>query len=273
MPMIRAMRMLNAIEAGTLTGEALETLLASDPGRLAELNVLLGMRGQARRMAASSTAMTAVVASSTAMTAVAASSTARAAVYASPTALAAIDASPTGLVAWVVVPAGLNPGDYADMTAVAASSTAMTAVIASSVAMTAVIASSTARLAIWESDTALAAIQASNTAVTTMMAASTAVNTSTNNLSYTFVPQGTKVILLRRWYNGAPEHDHLQWTRTNGNLPGYGATAIKYGPTYNNLGTGPTSDGVNANNVRACNGLSRGMWNQGDTLYVRYLPV
>ena len=52
MPMVRAMRMLNAVEAGTLTGAQLQTLLTADPGRLAELNVLLGMRGQARRMAA-----------------------------------------------------------------------------------------------------------------------------------------------------------------------------------------------------------------------------
>ena len=97
MPMIRAMRLLNAIEAGTTTGAQLQTLLTADPGRLAEFNVLLGMRGQMRRMAASSTAMTAVAASSTAMTAVAASSTARLAVHASDTALTAISGSATAI--------------------------------------------------------------------------------------------------------------------------------------------------------------------------------
>ena len=132
MPMIRAMRLLNAVEAGTITGAQLQTLLA-DPGRLAEFNVLLGMRGQTRRMAASSTAMTAVLASSTARAAVIASSTA--------------------------------------MTAVAASSTAMTAVLASSTAMTAVAASSTAKMAVFNSDTALNAIAASTTAMAAMRAA------------------------------------------------------------------------------------------------------
>ena len=82
MPTIRAMRLLNAIKAGTTTGAQLQTLLTADPGRLAEFNVLLGMRGQMRRMAASSTAMTAVAASSTAMAAVIASSTAMTAVNA-----------------------------------------------------------------------------------------------------------------------------------------------------------------------------------------------
>lgn len=43
MPMVRAMRLLNAIEAGTLTGTQLEDLLVADPGRLAELNVLLSL--------------------------------------------------------------------------------------------------------------------------------------------------------------------------------------------------------------------------------------
>ena len=132
MPMIRAMRLLNAVEAGTTSGAQLQTLLA-DPGRLAEFNVLLGMRGQTRRMAASSAAMAAVAASSTAMAAVIASSTA--------------------------------------MTAVIASSTAMTAVAASSTAMTAVAASSTAKMAVFNSDTALNAIAASVTAMAAMRAA------------------------------------------------------------------------------------------------------
>ena len=98
MPMIRAMRMLNAIEGGTLSGAQLQTLL-EDPARLGEWNVLLGMRGQARRMAASSVTMTAVIASSTAMNAVAASSTAMNAVAASSTAMTAVANSKTALLA------------------------------------------------------------------------------------------------------------------------------------------------------------------------------
>ena len=98
--------MLNAIEAGTTSGAQLETLLG-DSGRLAEFNVLLDMRGQARRIAsatttmtaiaASSTAMTAVIASSTALTAIVESSTAKMVIFNSDTALAAISASSTAL--------------------------------------------------------------------------------------------------------------------------------------------------------------------------------
>ena len=143
MPMVRAMRMLNAIEAGTTSGVQLQALL-QDPGRLGEWQQLLVMRGQTRRIAASSTAMAAVAASSTAMAAVAASSTAMAAVVASSTAIAAV----------------------------AASSTAMAAVAASSTAMAAVAASSTARMAIFGSDTALAAVAGSSAALAELRASS-----------------------------------------------------------------------------------------------------
>jgi hypothetical protein len=159
--------MLNAIEAGTTTGAQLQTLLTDDPGRLAELNVLLGMRGQARRMAASSTAMAAVIASSTAMAAVIASSTAMTAVAASSTAMTAVAAS------------------SAAMDAVAASSAAMTAVAASSTAMTAVAASSTAKMAVFNSDTALADIAASATALTAMRAAAQYAVYETANVALT----------------------------------------------------------------------------------------
>ena len=161
MPMIRAMRLLNAVEAGTTSGAQLQTLLQADPGRLAEFNVLLGMRGQTRRMAASSTAMTAVIASSTAMTAVAASSTAMTAVAASSTAMTAVIASSTAMTAvnandqavriWML--AGTNQvwSNFASVAAVAASSTAMNAVAASSTAMNAMNASDTAMNALYAS--------------------------------------------------------------------------------------------------------------------------
>ena len=48
MPMVRAMRLLNAIEAGTTTGEQLQTLLTADPGRLAEFHVLVTIPRQSR---------------------------------------------------------------------------------------------------------------------------------------------------------------------------------------------------------------------------------
>ena len=101
----------------------------------------------------------AVAASSTAMAAIVAAPVAMAALWRSDTAIKALQANAT---AWktftgasssvmgktVAILAGLNPSSYADMTAIAASSTAMAAVAASSTAMTAVAASSTAMTAI-----------------------------------------------------------------------------------------------------------------------------
>lgn len=102
---------------------------------------------------ANATALNAVVSSSTAMTAVAASYVAVAAVYGS---AVAVDAVKTNETAWatltgatsavmgkaVAVLSGLNPDSYADMTAVASSSTAMTAIAASTEALKALNSSS-----------------------------------------------------------------------------------------------------------------------------------
>jgi hypothetical protein len=62
MPMLRAVRLLQSVEAGITLGPALETLLA-DPGRVSDLSNLLGMREQVRRMANSDVTMTAIIAS------------------------------------------------------------------------------------------------------------------------------------------------------------------------------------------------------------------
>ena len=106
-----------------------------------------------------STALNAVVSSSTAMAAVAASYVAVAAVYGSAVAVDAVKANET---AWatltgatsavmgkaVAVLSGLNPDSYADMTAVASSSTAMAAIASSSTARTAITNSATAKNAL-----------------------------------------------------------------------------------------------------------------------------
>ena len=116
--------------------------------------------------------MTAIASSSTAMAAVAASYVAVAAVYGSAVAVDAVKANET---AWatlagatsavmgkaVAVLSGLNPDSYADMTAVASSSTAMAAIAASQTAMTAVASSNTARTAITNSATAKNALASS----------------------------------------------------------------------------------------------------------------
>ena len=130
--------------------------------------------------------MTAVAASSTAMTAIVAAPVAMAALWRSDTAIKALQANAT---AWktftgasssvmgktVAILAGLNPSSYADMTAIAASSTAMTAVAASSTAMAAIIANSTALNAVVTSSTAMAAVVNSTTACRAIESSATAI--------------------------------------------------------------------------------------------------
>ena len=116
-------------------------------------------------VAASSTAMTAIIANSTALNAVVTSSTAMAAIQKSPTALNAIAASSMATAKYAAGAAGLNPADYADMKAVAASSTAMATIVAAPVAMA----------ALWRSDTAIKALQANATAWKTFTGASSSV--------------------------------------------------------------------------------------------------
>ena len=122
----------------------------------------------------SSTAMAAIIANATALNAVVTSSTAMAAIQKSQTALNAIAASSMATAKYAAGAAGLNPADYADMAAVAASSTAMAAVAASSTAMAAVAASSTAMTAIIANATALNAVVTSSTAMAAVAASSTA---------------------------------------------------------------------------------------------------
>ena len=131
-----------------------------------------------------SAALNAVVSSQTAMTAmaaVAASDVAVAAVYGSAVAVDAVKANET---AWATLTgatsavmgkaaaklAGLNPADYADMAAIASSSTAMAAVAASSTAMAAIAASQTAMAAVATSDSAIRAMVASTAAKTALIA-------------------------------------------------------------------------------------------------------
>lgn len=91
-----------------------------------------------------STTMSAIVASSTAMNIIAASATARTVIGTSGTKFNTISTSNMAIGKYVAGLVGLTPSDYADMTAVAASSTAMTAVAASSTARTAIDANSVA---------------------------------------------------------------------------------------------------------------------------------
>ena len=92
--------------------------------------------------------MTAVAASQTAMTAIGKSATARSAVAASTTAMNAICASSMATAKYATGAAGLDPSGYADMTAVAASSTAMAAVATSATARNAITSSNVAKTAL-----------------------------------------------------------------------------------------------------------------------------
>ena len=105
------------------------------------------------------------------MSAVAASSTAMAAIFRSSTALQVVqnnasawaifsNASSAVMGKTIAELAGLNPSGYADMNAIASSSTAMAAVASSQTAMAAIAATSTALNAIAASTTALDAIYA-----------------------------------------------------------------------------------------------------------------
>ena len=125
------------------------------------------------------------------MNAVASSYVAVAAVYESAVAVEAVKANET---AWSTLTgassavmgkaaaklAGLNPADYADMDAIAASSTAMAAIAASQTAMAAIASSSTA----------MAAVASSNTARTAITNSATAKNALTSSPLKTTVTKG-----------------------------------------------------------------------------------
>ena len=143
-------------------------------------------------VAASSTAMAAIIANATALNAVVSSSTAMAAIFRSDAALQAIAKSATAQAAvsnasssvmakTVAILANLDPNSYADMTAIASSSTAMAAIAASSTAMAAVVASHTAMAAIIANATALNAVVSSSTAMTAVAASHTAMTAVINS--------------------------------------------------------------------------------------------
>lgn len=150
------------------------------------LNAVVSSSTAMAAIIANSTALKAVVSSSAAMSAVAASQTARTAIEKSQTAKNAIAASDMATAKYAVGAAGLNPADYANMAAVASSQTAMAAIVASQ----------TARKAIESSNTAISALSASSRVVTGYATIGTAYNkdcwivsaccTTSNSSSYQY---------------------------------------------------------------------------------------
>ena len=190
---------------------ASETAMTAVIANTAAFNTVVTSHVAMNAVAASETAMTAVIAntaafntvvtSHVAMNAVASSYVAVAAVYESAVAVEAVKANET---AWATLTgatsavigkavaklAGLNPADYADMTAVAASSTAMAAIIANSTALNAVVSSSAAMSAVAASQTAMTAVASSNTARTAITNSATAKNALTSSPLKTTVTKG-----------------------------------------------------------------------------------
>ena len=185
---------LNAVAASKTAMTAVaanETAMAAVAASRVAMSAIIGNSTALNAVVTSSVAMAAVIGNSTALNAVVSSQTAMAAVAASDVAVAAVygsavavDAVKANETAWATLTgatsavmgkaaaklAGLNPADYADMAAIASSSTAMTAVAASSTAMTAVAASSTAMAAVATSDSAIRAMVASTAAKTALIA-------------------------------------------------------------------------------------------------------
>ena len=164
-------------------------------------------------VAASSTAMAAIIANSTALKAVVSSSAAMSAVAASQTAMAAIFRSSTALQvvqnnasAWAIFSnassvvmgktvaelAGLNPSSYADMNAIASSSTAMAAITASSTALSAIATSNTALDALYAKKKRMSGASASLSGKFIILEISSSNAFDTSKYGYATLSDGSK---------------------------------------------------------------------------------
>jgi hypothetical protein len=208
MSTLRSLRLLGSVETGTTLGPALNTFL-EDSGRLSEFHVLLSMRGQARRMASSTTTMTAIIASPIATNAVFADTdinnpmTAKA-IVANQTAITTVSNDPVTLnivgtnpVSWdlfkgspwyesrikevVANLAGLTPTAYSSASDIVTNAGAVSDVVSYPRAMAAVIASpdtttamvgNSAAMSILVADTVATGLVAANAVAMSSVAAS-----------------------------------------------------------------------------------------------------
>ncbi|SFB96840.1 Protein of unknown function [Polaromonas sp. OV174] len=120
MPLLRAVRLFNALEAGTLTGAQLQALLVADPARVSELSVMFGMRGQARRMTASPTSFGALLGGTSALNALVTNTVFVREVEANPLAKGLLLANPTATAKLAAARAGLDPAAHATTASVLA---------------------------------------------------------------------------------------------------------------------------------------------------------
>lgn len=167
-----------AVSAVLASGTAGAAIVAND--QALRVWVLYGSSFSHRSFAnmtavlASAPAMAGVAASSAAMSLIVTSAALRAAVVASAPALAAVNASDQAVRIWMLNGTDQNYINFANVAAVAASSTAMAAIAASSAAMEAVVASSAAMAAVAASTTGVNAVVAAPAALAAVVASSLA---------------------------------------------------------------------------------------------------
>ena len=177
------------------------------------------------------------------MAAIVAAPVAMAALWRSDTAIKALQANAT---AWktftgatsavmgktVAILAGLNPSSYADMTAIAASSTAMAAIIANATALNAVVTSSTAMTAVAASSVATSAIAASTTALTSIAGSTTALDAlyaKKSRLTGASASKSGKFIILEISSNSAFDTSQYGYaTLSDGSKPNWQDYKSKY---------------------------------------------
>ena len=132
--------------------------------------------------------------------------------------------------------AGLNPADYADMAAIASSSTAMAAVAASQTAMAAVIANSTALNAVVSSSAAMSVVAASQTAMAAVINNATALNavvsSSTAMAAIAASSTARTAITNSATAKNALASSPLKTTVTKGNGNGWENRTIRNGMGY-----------------------------------------
>ena len=134
----------------------------------------------------------------------------------------AVSGSGVAVGKMVATIAGLSCSAYADMTAVAASSTAMAAIAASSTAMTAVAASSTAMTAIANNKTAITAVEASAVAKNALY--NSPLKTSISNIASTSswtTRRNGKIWLIsfrQTWSSGNTSMQHRSTLKDGGTV-------------------------------------------------------
>ena len=227
------------------------------------------------------------------MSAVAASSTAMAAIFRSSTALQVVqnnasawaifsNASSAVMGKTVAELAGLNPSGYADMNAIASSSTAMAAVINNSTALNAVVSSSTAMAAVANNKTALTAVINNASALNTVVSSSTAMAAiATSSTAMSAISASTTAInaLKASPLLVAKTKSGNNWT-TETVRSGRGIAVYIYGASVSggngwvktdNVQTTFSSNGTNQNLLKAFQTSLSVYWYQNSsTLY--YIP-